>query len=100
MSSHVLDQAGPTVAILPVYFVFNPHWEQATMALATCPPGRTSAVRNSTFELKAGNWGRRIMVSVALSPTPATSTMGRESGTRTLYEKTTPEQEEMIKSSV
>jgi hypothetical protein len=66
------------------------------MALATWPPGRTSELRNSTLELREGKWGRRIIVSVALSPTPAMSTMGSGPVTGTLYEKTAREQAKRI----
>jgi len=62
------------------------------MALATWPPGRTAELRNSTLELREGKWGRRIIVSVALSPMPAMSTMGSGPVIGTLYEKTAREQ--------
>src|SRR6202521_6375413 len=45
------------------------------MALATWPPGKTFAERNSTFDPRVGKCWRGISVSVALSPTPTTSTL-------------------------
>src|SRR5215468_3642255 len=46
------------------------------MALATCPPGRMEADSNSTLEPRAGYSWRGMSVSVALRPTPTTSTWG------------------------
>src|SRR5579862_1357693 len=80
--------------IFPTYLALRPHFEQATIALATWPPGSTSDMRNSTFELNAGKWGRRMTVSVAFSPTPTMSTIGSDSVMQTLYEKTTQSQNE------
>src|SRR5580704_19698737 len=49
------------------------------MALAVWPPARRSADMISTFESSAGKFGRRMIVSVALIPTPTTST-GEDEG--------------------
>ena len=49
--------------------------------------------------MKAGKWGRRMIVSVAFSPTPATSTMGRTSTIDTLYEKMAQEQEKRVEGT-
>src|SRR4029077_87426 len=63
-------------AIFPTYRTRSPHRLHATIALATCPPAFTDAEMISTFESRAGKWGRRMIVSVALIPTPTTSTPG------------------------
>ena len=47
-----------------------------TMALATCPPASREADSNSSLLLNSGKRGRRMMMSVAFWPMPATSTMG------------------------
>src|ERR1700675_3039367 len=47
------------------------------MAVATWPPGKTFAERNSTLEPQAGKCATGIKVSVALRPTPTTSTLDR-----------------------
>src|SRR5260370_42707624 len=91
------NESSPT---FPTYRAFRPHAAHATMALATWPPGRTSELRNSTLELNAGKWGRRIIVSVAFSPTPAISTIGNASSIETLYEKTTRKQEKNAERNV
>src|ERR1700686_5764931 len=49
------------------------------MAVATWPPGRMLAERNSTLEPAAGKWWTGMSVSVALRPTPTTSIL-REVG--------------------
>src|SRR5882672_10474885 len=45
------------------------------MALATSPPGRILADSNSTLEPRTGNSCSGMSVSVALRPTPTTSTL-------------------------
>src|SRR6185437_2744490 len=73
-NSERCSRAASSSPNFPTYRVRRPQVWQAIIALATCPPGRKLAFRNSIFEPAEGYSGSGINMSVALSPTPTTST--------------------------